>query len=96
MFNDHLLDTFILTQAIENTFNLITSVGENSLPRIFLVTGHIVVGVIASHNHQRQQHDLVVITGIDLCQNILNQRSALNGADKIVVVAYKMVCVFAS
>ena len=82
--NDHLLNALVLAQTVQNTLDLITGVGENSLPRVFLVTSHIVIGVITSHDHQRQQDNLVIVTGINFSEHFVYQRSALNSADKVV------------
>ena len=63
---------------------------ELTQPGVGILTGHIVVGVIAGNHHQRAQDDLGVARSLNSLDHVLAGslfRLALNGANEHIVVA---------
>ena len=86
MVDQDLLNACVLTQTIQNTFNLKACLGEGILPGAFLVASHIVGGMVTGNDHQRQQDDLGSIGSLNSCQNIIQRRCCFYGADEVVSV----------
>ena len=96
-----LLDILDPTQTSDLAVDAVESTGSLELaqPGIGILTGHIVVGVIAGNHHQRAQNDLGVARSLNSLDDVLAGslfRLALNGANEHIVVAQSLhsVCIW--
>ncbi len=71
--NVQLLDVLDLTQTSDLAVDAVESTGSLELaqPGVGILTGHIVVGVVAGNHHQRAQDDLGVTGSLDSLDDVL-------------------------
>ena len=86
MLNDQLTDAGILAQTLQNAFHFVTGILEGSLPGVFLITGHIVGGMVAGHDHQGQQNNLLGAGLLYQSENIIQRGIGFHGADEVIGV----------
>ena len=76
--------------ARESPLNLIAGILEGALPGALLVAGHVVVGVVSGHDHQRLEHHSVRPAVLHPGQHILQRGLRLHGPHIIAVVSSRL------
>lgn len=87
MLYEKLLDRLKLTKTSYKAGYLIACSLKLALPRVIVVTGHIVVCVVTGYDHKRLKNNFLVGTFFYLIDDIFTGRSCLNGTYIVVVKA---------
>ena len=87
MGNQQILDLFQLPEAVHQALHLIAGGLKGRLPGALFIACHVVVGMVAGHDHQGLQHHALIAAGLNQSQNVLQRGSGLYGAHKIVCMA---------
>ena len=87
MCNKQILDCLHRAKALNYGGYLEACLLKLGLPGAVLVACHIVIGMVACNDHQRTQNNLLITACLNGCDYVIEGRSCLNSADKVVVVA---------
>ena len=84
MTHQHFLHAGVLAQTLQHAFHRIPGLLEQGFPGVLLGSGHVIVGMVSRHQHQRNQHHPAGVGFLHQLQHVFHRGFSLHSAHKIV------------